>query len=66
MLSHVQNVNWRVSMDGVLWLELNGGLSEVSISFASLKPTEEKYSLNLLVIEDIFVIWEPLSKNILG
>ena len=46
MLSHVQNVNWNVLMDGVLGLALNGGLSEVSISFASLEPTEVKYSLN--------------------
>ena len=66
MLSHVQNVNWNVLMDGVLRFELNGGLSEVSISFTSREPTEVNYSLNLLVIEDIFVIWEPLSKNILG
>ena len=44
----------------------SGWLLEVSIWFASGDPTEGKYLLNLLVVDDIFVIWQPLSKNILG
>ena len=53
-------------MDRVLKWELNGGLLEVSISFASLKPAEVRYLFNLLVTEDMFVIWESLIRHILG